>query len=460
MVLSLRSRSGTKSTAREAESSDTVTVSVDSIVTGQVNRFPIRDRRDVLLLGAGHVITAQVKRRLRVRNLAGVKMHSEDAQRMTARPSRPTRSEPKGELVTATGRRLRIDAAVSNLRLPSNAGPPLVDRMVDHGATRYDEAHRERVGRRLGMVVDGLGEMIDSAVHVGDVNGTGVVNASAALLGDLLADRDAMLTLPMDEADRTDLARHCVAMSTLGMAIATEMGLNEQNVHRVGIAGLLHDWGMARVPVSIRRKPGQLTVAEMLEIEKHPAYAVDIVRRATGLPPTVSLVVHQVHERVDGRGYPRGRTGENIHLFARILAVADRFVALRSPRPYREALGPYAAMTTLLEDHAGKSIDPEILRTLLYVVSLFPVGSTVELSNGTRARVLRAGQDRFDAPVVEIIQDAAGRSLDPGSGPVIDLASSELTVVRTLPDVGTHDHEHSAPVESPLQDEPVDAEIG
>lgn len=440
MVHSLRTRSRTNARREpsvESHEDGTVTVAVDALVIGSTNQFPIHDHRNVLLLSSGHVVTDRVKSRLRGRNVRRVRLHADDAARMT-RPVVP-RTKPS-EPRAGSGRRIRIDQGERHF---SNTGPALSDRLVEHGVSRPNERHTARVRERLSIVVDGLTDMIDDSNHPGGrVNESGVVNAASLLLEDLLADRDAMLTIDVDAEERTQLARHCVAMSTLGMAIATELGLNADNVQRVGVAGLIHDWGMTRVPAAIRNKRGRLTVSEMLEVKKHPSYALDIASRAPGLPPMVSLVVHQVHERMDGRGYPRGRRGDGIHLFARILHVADQYVALRSPRPFRDAVSPYASVRTLLEHRAGSAVDPNVLRALLHVVSLFPVGSYVELSDGSTVRVLRAGTVSYDSPIVEIVRDTKGREFD--EGPLIDLATSELKVVRALPTPGCRELHHAA----------------
>jgi hypothetical protein len=89
----------------------------------------------------------------------------------------------------------------------------------------------------------------------------------------------------------------------------------------------------------------------------------------------VPLVSYQIHERINGSGYPRGRSEENIHPFARILYVADRYVSLTSLRPHRQPLTPYAAMETLLKSEEERGADPLVVRALLRVISLFPVVS-------------------------------------------------------------------------------------
>ena len=261
------------------------------------------------------------------------------------------------------------------------------------------------------------------------MDGEQVVDVTSEYLKHLTDDTDCVLSCSETPLPDDELAHHCLRMSILGMALGVEMGLNVENVSRVGVTGLLHDWGMLRVPLEIRQAKRPLSAVEMLEVKKHPGYSVDFLERFHGLPTLVALVSYQVHERIDGSGYPRGRSGENIHPFARILYVADRYVSLTSPRPYRQPLTPYAAMETLLKSEDERGADPIVMRALLRVISLFPVASV--------AKVLRGNQDRYDSPIVELVQDQQGRPVESAAGnAIIDLSQSQLAVAQALSSPG------------------------
>ncbi|HET6423433.1 MAG TPA: HD domain-containing phosphohydrolase, partial [Planctomycetaceae bacterium] len=172
-----------------------------------------------------------------------------------------------------------------------------------------------------------------------------------------------------------------------------------------------------------------LQVSERLELQKHPIYAADLLNRSRNVPHGAKMVVYQMHERLNGTGYPRQRQGSQIHTLARIAAVADTFLAMVSPRSFRQGLPPYKAVEKLLFATRQGYFDPAAVRGLLHAVSLFPLGSMVQLSDGRQGRVIRGNRDRFAQPVVEVVDL---------SGPLprtelIDLSQrSDLQVVSTV----------------------------
>ncbi|HEY2253031.1 MAG TPA: HD domain-containing phosphohydrolase, partial [Planctomycetaceae bacterium] len=174
--------------------------------------------------------------------------------------------------------------------------------------------------------------------------------------------------------------------------------------------------------------------AEFLEIKKHPGYTLDLLKRISTIPDTVPLICYQVHERPNGTGYPRGRKSSSIHPGARILHVVDVYLALTSARPFRKPLMPYAAIECLLRQAKEHLVDVEVVRALLHVVSLFPIGSHVMLSDGSTARVLRRNGNNYSSPIVQIIQDADGEFTDLlDETQIIDPSAKDLKIVKALP---------------------------
>jgi putative nucleotidyltransferase with HDIG domain len=130
---------------------------------------------------------------------------------------------------------------------------------------------------------------------------------------------------------------HQQRVTRLACALAKEIGLPDHRLEALHLAGSLHDLGKIAVPGEILSKPGQLNAAEFAIIRTHPQVGYRILRPIT-LPDHTVEIILQHHERMDGSGYPRGLTGRDILLEARILAVADVVEAMCSHRPYRPAL--------------------------------------------------------------------------------------------------------------------------
>src|SRR5690606_15497605 len=127
---------------------------------------------------------------------------------------------------------------------------------------------------------------------------------------------DNVLTTRVPTFHNEELAARGLETSLLAMAIGIEMGLDADNTRMLGIAALVHDWGMALIPEHIRNPTRPLTPVERLELQKHPIYSLGMLQSVSSLPPAVSVIAYQVHESPNGRGYPRGRTGSSIHLLA------------------------------------------------------------------------------------------------------------------------------------------------
>ena len=146
-------------------------------------------------------------------------------------------------------------------------------------------------------------------------------------------------------------AGHQRMVSQLAVAIATEIGMEQNRVEDLAVAGLLHDVGKVYVPSEILSKPGKLTDLELGLAKAHAEASYNIVRSIKFSGP-IAHIVWQHHERMDGSGYPQGLVGDQIMLEARILAVADVVEAMVSHRPYRPALGLEKALDEITSKRA------------------------------------------------------------------------------------------------------------
>lgn len=152
---------------------------------------------------------------------------------------------------------------------------------------------------------------------------------------------------------------HCERMEEFALQVGQAMQLSPDRLENLRQAAILHDIGKIGVPGSILDKPGKLTDEEFAIMKNHPTYGADILREVDFLKD-VATVVEQHHERMDGRGYPKGLKGEEICLEARIISIVDAYDAMTSDRPYRSALFKEAALEELSR-HAGTQFDPMIV---------------------------------------------------------------------------------------------------
>jgi hypothetical protein len=159
-------------------------------------------------------------------------------------------------------------------------------------------------------------------------------------------------------------AGHQRGVAQLACAIAQEMGLPEEQVEGIRMAGLIHDIGKINVPAEILSKPGRLNGLEFGLIKTHPLVGHDILNGSLEFPWPVAQIVLQHHERMDGSGYPVGLSGEEILLEARILAVADVVEAMASHRPYRPAHSINKALEEISQNR-GVLYDPVVVDACL-----------------------------------------------------------------------------------------------
>ena len=156
---------------------------------------------------------------------------------------------------------------------------------------------------------------------------------------------------------------HQRRVSQIACTIGREMGLSEDRLDNLRIAGALHDLGKFAIPSDLLSKPGKLTPPEFALIKTHPQVAYNILEPIT-LPGNTAIIILQHHERLNGSGYPQGLKGEEILLEARILGVADVMEAMCSHRPYRASLGLAETLDELTRNQ-GILYDAAVVETCL-----------------------------------------------------------------------------------------------
>lgn len=158
---------------------------------------------------------------------------------------------------------------------------------------------------------------------------------------------------------------HSQRVTETAIAITEELGISQENIDKIRLAGLVHDIGKIGIRESILNKQGKLTEEEFQHIKSHPEVGERILMPIIEDKEILDMVKHH-HERYDGRGYPDGLKAEQIPLGARIMAVADTCDAMTSDRPYREAMSIEDAFTEI-ERCKGSQFDPEVVDAFLRI---------------------------------------------------------------------------------------------
>ncbi len=192
--------------------------------------------------------------------------------------------------------------------------------------------------------------------------------------------------------------KHSVDVATMSMIIAKKQGYKKKEIYEIGVSGLLHDMGKAKIPSEVLNKPGRLTEEEFEVMKSHSLLGYRILQEKVEFNEQVKFGVLQHHEKINGKGYPMGVTKDKIHKYARILTVADIYDALVTERPYKKAFSQRTAVEMIMS--MTDELDIDAMKTFLASVILYPVDSVVELSNGEKAVVVANNPNTALRPTV------------------------------------------------------------
>jgi HD-GYP domain-containing protein (c-di-GMP phosphodiesterase class II) len=145
---------------------------------------------------------------------------------------------------------------------------------------------------------------------------------------------------------------HSVSVGVLAVSLAKEYFRHSSghDMHALGAGFFLHDLGKVQINNEIINKPGKLTEEEMQEMRRHPAIGFKILNETHQLTGEAKTIVLQHHERHDGKGYPQGLRGSEIHIYGRICAIADVYDALTADRSYKKKMAPFDALKLMGEE--------------------------------------------------------------------------------------------------------------
>jgi HD-GYP domain-containing protein (c-di-GMP phosphodiesterase class II) len=223
---------------------------------------------------------------------------------------------------------------------------------------------------------------------------------------------------------------HSVNVTFYSLIIGIALKYSPVKLNDLGLGTLLIDAGMVKLPVYIIHKQSNLTDQEFNQIKTHPLLGYKSLKDLGKIKETSALVSLQHHEQFDGKGYPRGLRGNDIDEFARIAAIADSYEAQISNRSYRKKVYFYHAMRNLLSSGVNR-FDPVILRVFLSRMSVYPIGSIVELNDGSVGIIIGSVPEKPLRPMIKLIFDSGKKRIE--NTVIINLVTeASLYIVRAL----------------------------
>ncbi len=228
---------------------------------------------------------------------------------------------------------------------------------------------------------------------------------------------------------REYVINHSVKSTILALAIGDRLKMPNHKLIELGIASLIHEIGMLQIPSRVYEKEGALTEKEKQVINAHTVLGFRAVKDLS-LPRDILLGILEHHERNDGSGYPQGLENARISQFGKIIAVSCSYEAQISNRPFRSGRDAHTSLTGMLKEMRSH-YDEDVMRALLSLLSIYPLGSYVTLGNGYVGIVTETNDKDFRYPTVKLLLDKGRKALQ--DQPVIKTGEdNETRIVSVL----------------------------
>jgi HD-GYP domain-containing protein (c-di-GMP phosphodiesterase class II) len=254
------------------------------------------------------------------------------------------------------------------------------------------------------------------------------------LISVVRADNQEILILADRSAPDSYLYGHVVNVAVFSLRLGMTVGLSDEEMLRVATGAFLHDIGMIPfLPLVLR--PNRLTEEEVKQVRSHAEEGVKLLVKFTSLTgedlDVVSSIVWQVHERMEGMGYPQALGEKDIHPLAKLVGVCDMYESLTHMRSWRSRLLPHHVLRVMIEEHE-RTFEPGLVKSLVESLSLYPPGSFVRLSSGDVGRVVAINKGLPTRPKVKVLVDSQGRRVAAPS--VLNLAAHPILYVADAVD--------------------------
>ena len=240
----------------------------------------------------------------------------------------------------------------------------------------------------------------------------GAFQLAEKIIGSLVQS-DLLNTYAVNYYDTRDITiSHAANVAIFTAVLAKGMRLESEEQLTLTTAALLHDVGFGRIPPQIVQKdPKLLLPGEQQIIEEHSLYSQDAILSSAANLENIATIVFQHHELSNGKGYPLHHTEHEIIEGAKIIGLIDTYEALLHPRSHRDALIPPRGIQQIMTQR-GDEFPKRLIRALLEHITMFPVGTYIELSTNEIGRVIQTSPKNPTRPVVEIIYGTDGQELD------------------------------------------------
>lgn len=252
-----------------------------------------------------------------------------------------------------------------------------------------------------------------------------IYSVAEELLNEILSNNNVLLSLVDLKSMDNYTYQHCVNVAVISLVMGISMKMRKDYLIELCIGALIHDIGKSFIPKEITLKGGELTDSEFEIYKEHPIRGYDYLRKNFHFKSSTMQVILQHHERVDGKGFPNKINKDKIHLFAKIVAIANKYDELTSDSPYKKALSSGDALEYIMSQ-SNSEFDFELTSLFTRVIIAYPAGTFVKLNNEDIAVAISTPANFPLRPLVEVIQSKYKERI----GKKVNLLS-ELSLVIT-----------------------------
>lgn len=193
---------------------------------------------------------------------------------------------------------------------------------------------------------------------------------------------------------------HSLNVSLLSSLLGSWLNLDYLHIEDLSYCGILHDIGKSKMPPYILNKPDTLTETEFSVMKKHPVIGYQLIENNDAINRDIAMGILMHHERNDGSGYPLGLKSEQIHFYAKVIAIVDIFDAMTSDRVYKRRQPPFDVLELFEREYLTKC-DAGIILTFLKRISSYYIGNMVRLNNGTEGEIVYINHSRISRPLIK-----------------------------------------------------------
>lgn len=256
----------------------------------------------------------------------------------------------------------------------------------------------------------------------------GIKDISSDLIHEIMLSKNARIMMNDIKTSSDYHYKHSVNVAVLSLIIGTELGLNTTDLENLAFGALLSDLGVNQIDASILNKESALSDEEHVRLKKHVEESYLFLNNNTTLNAHVKSIVMHHHERVDGSGYPKGLTGDQIHPLAKIVMIADVYDALTSDRPHRPAYNQHEAIEYIMA-HAHNHFDFKIANIFARKIMPYPVGTYVKLSNNQQGIILKNNPQH---PLRPIVRTFGKSKYDDSNAVKLDLLNNNNVIIEKI----------------------------